>query len=181
MIVIEHPVEDGYTIDSNPKPDETTATVYRFRVDLDPGKTTKLHVGAKHRAITSYRLTSSDDNQLAFILHQSGDDPTVQSALAPILDARRHVSEAQSLVNQTNARLTALRSDEDRQRANITALQSADKSSRDRFVNDLNHAEDAITAAQTELSTRTTNLDAAKADLANRIESLQLDETVNQK
>ena len=62
------------------------------------------------------------------------------------------------------------------QRANITALTAADKSSRDRFVHDLNTTEDQIKASQTELTTRTTALEAAKADLANRIEAFQIDE-----
>jgi hypothetical protein len=67
------------------------------------------------------------------------------------------------------------RSDEDRQRANIVALKDADKSSRDRFVAELNKTEDAITAAQAELTTRTAALDAAKAELANAIDNFSID------
>ena len=175
-IVLEHPVRFGYTLDSDPKPEETTPTVYRFRVHAAPGETVRLHVGAKHRGTTQYQLTNYSEDQLALIVRESGDSSNIQAALAPILDARRRVSDAQVAVDQTNATLNGLREDEERQRANITALQSADKSSRDRFVHDLNKTEDAITAAQTELTTRTTALNATKADLANRIEALQIDE-----
>jgi hypothetical protein len=174
-IVLEHPVDPRFTLTSDPKPTETTATVYRFRLEAAPGETVKLHVAAKHRGVVEYQLTHSDENQIALILHESGDDAQVQAALAPILAARRHVAEAQTSVDQENAKLNTLHSDEDRQRANITALASADKSSRDRFVHDLNQTEDAISTAQAELNKRTAALDAAKADLATRIENLQLD------
>jgi hypothetical protein len=177
-VVLEHPVQKGYTLDSDPKPEETTATVYRFRVSAAPGETVRLHVGVKHRGVTQYQLTRSDESQLALIVQQSNGVPGIEAALAPILEARRHVADAQTAVDQTNEKITALRNDEDRQRANITALQNADKASRDRFVHDLNKTEDEIAAAQAELATRTAALEAAKADLANRIESLQIDDKI---
>jgi len=180
-IVLEHPVQRGYELTSDVKPTETTPTVYRFRLAADPGKTVRLRVAASHRGAASYQLTRSDDNQFAYIINESGNDTNLQTALAPILEARRHVADTQTAVDKTKASLEALRADEERQRSNITALATADKASRDRFVHDLNQTEDKITAAQSELTTRTAALDAAKADLANRIQSLQIDEQVNQK
>jgi hypothetical protein len=174
-VVLEHPIEKGFKLDdATPKPTETTATVYRFRVDLAPGATTKLHVGGDHPTYTYYRLDTADDNQLTFILKTSENNPTLEAALQPIIEARRRVAEAQIAVDQTNAKLTALRTDEDRQRANITALATADKTSRERFVRDLNKTEDTITATQSDLATRTTTLEAAKADLATKIDAFHI-------
>jgi hypothetical protein len=175
-VVPEVPVVQGWELDSDPKPEETTPTVYRFRTEVAPGETVRLHVGAKHNGFTTYYLTNSNDNQLTYILNTTEHNPALEAALAPILEARRRVSDADIAVSQTNDRLKNLRNEEERQRANITALNAADKASRDRFVHDLNATEDQIKAAQTELTTRTTALDAAKADLANRIEQFQIDE-----
>ncbi len=180
-VVLEEPVVQGFTLDSDspgspdPKPTETTATVYRFRITVAPGETARLHSGAKRRDATTYTLTNSNENQIAAIIRQSDDNPVLVAALQPILDARRKVADAQTAVDTTNKRLTDLRSDEDRQRANITALATADKTSRDRFVHDLNTTEDAISAAEKDLATRTAALDAARADLAARIEAFQID------
>jgi hypothetical protein len=177
-IVLEHPVVKGFTLDSDPKPTETTPTVYRFRVETAPGETVRLHVGGKHEGYTAYQLLNSDDNQFALILNSSDHNPALEQALQPILEARRHVADAQTAVDQTNAKLASLHSDEERQRANITALQNADKGSRDRFVGDLNKTEDAIAAGQKELETRTTALNAAQADLANQIKAFQFQQTL---
>jgi hypothetical protein len=175
-VVLEHPLEKGLKFDDlTPTPAETTATVNRFRVEVAPGATRKIHVGGERDGYTTFYLTNSNDNQFALILKTADNNPALVAALQPILDARRRVADAQLAVDQTTKRIADLRSDEDRQRANITALASADKSSRDRFVHDLNTTEDAITAAQKDLATRTSALDAAKADLSARIYAFQID------
>jgi hypothetical protein len=180
-IVLEHPVQKGYELTSDVKATETTPTVYRFRLAAEPGKTVRLRVAASHRGASTYQLTRSDDNQFTYIISQSGNDATLQTALTPILEARRHVADAQTALDQTKAVLDSLHKDEERQRANITALATADKDSRQRFVHDLNQTEDKITVSQTELTSRTAALETAKADLANRIENLQLDEQISQR
>jgi ribosomal protein L23 len=183
-VVIEHPIRQGFVLDNggsdnkDPKPEETTPTVYRFRVTAAAGETARLHVSEHHKSTVTYRLTNFDDNQLTFILNQSGNNEKIKQALEPILDARRHVADMQAAVDKVNARMTALHSDEDRQRANITALANADKSSRERFVRDLNATEDQIASAQKELTAAQKNLQAAKDDLASKIESLQIDENL---
>ena len=177
-VVLEQPIDTRFELTSAVKPTETTPTVYRFRVEVPSGGTERLEVSGQHRGTERFELLRSDESQLDLIVRESGNDAQLRAALAPILDARRRVADAQTAVNQTNGQLTALKSDEDRQRANITALATADKTSRDRFVADLNKTEDAIATQQKELATRTAALDSAKADLANRIESLQIDEKI---
>jgi hypothetical protein len=182
-VVIEHPIRQGFELDNasdkdskDPKPDETTPTLYRFRVTAAAGETARLHVREHHKSTASYQLTNFNDNQLTFILNQTGNNAAIKQALEPILDARRHVAELQTALDKVNERMSALHSDEERQRANIAALANADKASRERFVRDLNATEDKIAAAQKDLTAAQKNLQAAKDDLANKIESLQIDE-----
>jgi len=177
-VVVEQPARTGWTIDSDPKPVETTATANRFRVEVLPNQTVRLHIGERHEGRSIYYLTNSNDNQLVYIINQAGDGTAVKQALQPILDARRHVADLQGAVDKVNERMKSLHADEERQRANITALANADKSSRERFVRDLNATEDQIAGAQKELTTAQTNLQAAKDDLASKIASLQIDEKI---
>ena len=180
-IVSEIPVIQGWKLNTetnssstDPKPVETTATVYRYRTEVPAGGTASLHVGSNRDSYNTDYLANSDDNQLRFILTTTNNNPALVTALQPIIDARRRVADAQLAVDQTNKRLIDLRADEDRQRANVTALANADKGSRDRFVHDLNATEDNITAAQKELVTRTTTLDSAKAELASLIDAFTI-------
>jgi hypothetical protein len=175
-VVLERPVRNGWTVDSDPKPVETTGTVNRFRVEVQPNQSVRLHIGERHPGVINYQLTNLNDNQFTFILSQTGNNPALRQALEPILAARRHIAEVQGDVDKINVRLTTLRSDEERQRANVTALNNADRTARERFVHDLNATEDQIAAAQKDFATAQANLDAVKADLANKIESLQMNE-----
>ena len=177
-IILEHPVRRGFELDSVPKPEETTPSAYRFRVLTTPAETVRLHVGEKRTLNNTYQLTRSDDNQLTFILNQTNHNPRLTQALQPILDARRHVADTQAALNTVNERLTTLHAEEERQRANIVALKDADKSARQRFVNDLNTTEDQIAQQQKDQAARDAELKAAQQDLANKIESLQIDETL---
>ena len=183
-VVIEHPIRQNFVLDNiaadskDPKPEETTPTLYRFRIDAAPGETARLHVSEHHKSVVTYQLTNFNDNQLTLILNQTNNSPAIKQALEPILDARRHVADMQTALDKVNTHLKDLRSDEDRQRSNITALAGADKASRDRFVHDLNTTEDQIAAAQKDLTAAQSNLQAAKDDLANKIESLQINETL---
>lgn len=177
-VVVEHPVLAGYTLDSEVKPEETTPAVYRFRVVTKPGETVRLHVGQRRANTVRYQLTNSNDAQLAFFLNQTNGNPAVKQALEPILEARRRVAGAQSAVDSANTKLTGLRADEERERANVTALANTDKGSRERFVRELNATEDAIAAAQKDLAAAESNLKIARDDLSNRIETLQINETL---
>ncbi|HEY4358965.1 MAG TPA: DUF4139 domain-containing protein [Acidobacteriaceae bacterium] len=178
-VLLEYPVNPMMTLDdSTAKPVETTPTVYRFRLTVAPNGTATFPVAAHGIVHSEWALTDSDDSRLATIFQQTDNSPQFQAAIQPVLDARRKVADAQTAVNQVQAHLKDLHAEEERQRANITALNNADKSSRDRFVHDLNTTEDEIKAANADLTSRTAALDAAKTDLANRIESLQFDETI---
>jgi hypothetical protein len=183
-VVSEIPVINGWKLDSanpsstDPKPVETTATVYRFRNNVAPGDTARVHIGSMRSGYSTYYLTRSDDNQLQFLLNTTDHNPALSAALQPILDARAKVADAQQAVDQTKAKLDSLNSDEQRQRDNITALKDADKSSRDRFVSELNKTEDSITLAQTDLTTRNAALDSAKAALATAIDNFSIDQTI---
>jgi hypothetical protein len=183
-VILEHSILQGYTLDNgsgsnkDPKPEETTATVYRFRVNAGAGESLHLHVTEHHQSSLSYQLANFNDSQLTFIMNQTNNSEAIKQALQPILDARRHVAEMQVALDKANERMNALQSDEERQRANVTALASADKVSRERFVHDLNATEDQIAGAQKEQNTAQANLQAAKDDLANKIQSLQIDQTL---
>jgi hypothetical protein len=182
-VVIEHPIRQSCELETAdgkggpaPKPEETTPTLYRFRVTAAAGETARLHVAEHCKSSVTYQLANYVDNVFAYILNQTNNSAAIKQALEPILDAQRHVAEMQTALDKVNARMTTLHSDEARQRENITALANADKVSRERFVHDLNATEDQIAATQKELTAAQSSLQAAKDDLANKIESLQLDE-----
>jgi len=178
IVVVEHPIRTGYTLAPDVLPAETTPSVDRFRVVTKPNETVRLHVTETEPGETRYQLSNSNDSQLTFILKQTGDNTAFEAALQPIFEARRHVADMQTELDKVDEHINTLHSDEERQRANVTALENSDKSSRERFVRDLNATEDQITSAQKDLTAAQANLQTANDDLEDKIESLQIDETL---
>jgi len=175
-VLIEHPVQENYTLDPSLTPAEKTADVYRFRVAAAPDATARLHVTETYPGEARFELTESDEDQITLILKETGQNAAVAAAMQPVIAAKRAEADAYALVDRIQKRVEALRKDEERQRANVTALASADKASRDRFVHDLDTTEDKIGAAQKELETAQAAQDIAKAEIEKRIEAIQLDE-----
>ena len=175
-VMIEYPVQDGYELDPGMTPAEKTADVYRFRVVAQPGKTERLRVSETFPGEARFELADSDEDQLAVILKETGQNPVITAELQPIVAAKHAEAEADDSVQRIQKRIDALRSDEERQRANVTALASADKTVRDRFVRDLNGTEDKIAEAQKELETAEAAQQAAKTEVQRRIEAIQLEQ-----
>jgi hypothetical protein len=176
-VLFEYPINSMMTLDgATPTPTETTATDYRFRVSVASGQTVSLPITAHGIVNSTWQLTNSNDAQFEQELSSFNHDPALEAVLQPVIAARRRQADMQIALDKVNARLAGLRSDEERQRANVTALNGADKTARERFVHDLNATEDQIAAAQKNLAAAQAALQAAKDDLAAKIESLQIDE-----
>ena len=175
-VVLEHPVRAGYVLDASLKPAETTPAAYRFRVAAKAGETVRLKVDETAPGEARFQLTDSDDAEFATILSETGNNATVMAALQPVIAAKRKEADAEDAVKKIETRLQSLRADEERQRANVTALASADKASRDRFVHDLNTTEDRIAAAQKDLESAQEFAQSAEDDLEKKIEAIQIDQ-----
>jgi hypothetical protein len=175
-VVVEHPVRAGYVLDAGLTPAETTPEAYRFRVAAGVGETVRLRVGETVPGEARFALTDAEDAEFATILSETGNNAAVEAALQPVMAAKRKEADAEEAVKKIEARLQSLRTDEERQRANVTALGSADKASRDRFVHDLNSTEDKIAAAQKDLESAEELAQNAEDDLEKKIEAIQLEE-----
>jgi hypothetical protein len=175
-VVLEHPVRAGYVLDASLNPAETTPAAYRFRVAASAGETVRLKVDETAPGEARFVLTDAEDAEFATILSETGNNAAVMAALQPVIAAKRKEADAEDAVKKIEARLQSLRADEERQRANVTALASADKASRDRFVHDLNTTEDRIAAAQKDLETAQEFAQSAEDDLEKKIEAIQIDQ-----
>jgi len=74
--------------------------------------------------------------------------------------------------------MDGLDTEEQRQRANIATLKDADKSAQKRYVDQLGKIEDQILDLQKQQEMLNKQLEAAKADLANKVEAVQFSQTL---
>ncbi len=179
-VIVEQPRLPGYTLAVDEKPEETTANAYRFRVAVQPGATTPLHVAQRRTVGTRYELANIDSDRLLLILREDGDPPAVLSALQPVLAAKRHLSDLDGQIAQHENRIGEITNDQNRLRSNLQALKGTaeERALAKRYTDELNKQEDGIAQLRTELESLRQQQQAARDALATQLESLQLDVTL---
>ncbi len=179
-VIVEHPVEDGWTLNSDPKPTETTASYYRFRVLTQPGETVRLHVGATHMEGTRWRLTDVGDNQLQVILNGAGNRAAVEQALAPVLAGGAKVHDLDTQIAAREGDIERAEADSTRLHTNIQGLKDSpeERALARRYAGEMNSDEDKLETLRKELASLEQQRVAAQQALSDAIRNLSLDEDV---
>ena len=171
-VIVEHPRKVSAELNSEPKPEETTATTYRFRVAVKPHESVDLHVGEKanlsERVVLNALQFRSD-----YVINLSKYAPDLEQKLKPLIDAEMALNDLQQRINVLQEKEKQLSDDEARDRENLTALKNNDAAKR--FVDELNHAEDGLQAARKERGGVEQDRDAARAHLVHLINQVSFD------
>ena len=171
-VIVEHPRKANSELDSEPKPEETTASAYRFRVLVKPHESVDLHVGEKanlaERVVLNALQFRSD-----YVINLSKYAPDLAQKLKPLIDAETALNDLERRINELEQKEKTLSDDEARDRENLTALKNNDAAKR--FVDELNHAEDELQAARKERAGLEKDQDAARRHLDDLIAQVSFD------
>lgn len=172
-VVVEHRRRGDAELESETKPDETTATTYRFKVTVGPHQVTELHVKerANQRETVEIGKRVSDDS--SFLITVSKYSPELEKKLQPAIAAEGELETISDKLVENDEKQEKLNQDEARVRENVTALKGNDAAKR--FVDELNQAEDELQAAKKEHADLQAQRDAAQEKLDGFIASLSFD------
>ncbi|HKQ06309.1 MAG TPA: hypothetical protein VJ464_14335 [Blastocatellia bacterium] len=122
-VFVEHPYRDKWKLsDDTAKPYETTASFYRFRVELPPRQAVELPVTERLALMDSYALTNltADDIKL-FVANGYIDDAT-RAALDRIIEIKGKIAAVDARVQAADREAAEIAADQARLRENIKAL-----------------------------------------------------------
>jgi len=180
-LVIEHPARPGWKLtDDDEKPAESSASFHRFRLTVEPKKTTTLLVKEYRPIMNSYALTNVTDNQIKFFLDQKMINPDVEKALRRIVSQKNDITVIDAVITGRRAQVTSISDDQQRVRENMKALKGSaeEKALVERYVKELNEQEDRVQALRREISELQQKRDAAQSTLNGMIEALQMEATL---
>jgi hypothetical protein len=179
-VILEHPVEDGWKLNSDPSPIETSASFYRFRVAAGPGEIVRLHVGQTHIQTISYALTGMDDQQLDILIKGSGDRAAIEKALAPVLAARAKLADLETRVDAKQKDIDRVETDSKRLHDNLVGLKDSpeERTLARRYAGEMNTDEDQLQTLRKDRADLEQQQKAAQQALDDAIASLNLDEDV---
>jgi hypothetical protein len=173
VVLLEHPRRmNGWSLDDSIKPDETAASLYRFKVPVAAHATAKLEVREHGPEMVRVDL-NANQNQNGYLLDLVKRVPGALTALQPVIDAQTTVAKLDWNIAESKKAEAAAATDEARDRENLTALKGNEAAKR--FVDELNRAEDTLQAARKQTADLEQQKQTAVAKLNALIATLNFD------
>jgi len=180
VVVVEVPAENGWILTKEtPKPEESTASLHRFRVPVEGGKTAQLTVEALHPEESQYALTNLDSNLVAVLGRQQRMTPALRQVFDQILAQRVKVGGLDQQMMLRRQETDRIASDQSRIRENMKALKGTaeEKALIQRYTGELNAQEDRLAAIRRELEDLQKSRNQAAAELDRMVMGIDIDES----
>jgi len=179
-VVIEHPRRPGYTLAAGLEPAETTAGMYRFRVEVPAKKTETLTVKEVKPLETRYAISNVTDDQIAVFVRQKTINPVIEQALRQIVAQKNVVAGLDTQIQARAAETKRIFDDQQRLRENMKALKGSaeEKALLQRYTKELDDQENRLDAIRKETADLEQKRQTAQAELNRMIGDLQFDTTL---
>jgi hypothetical protein len=178
-VVIEHPAQANWKLAKDaPKPEESSKSFHRFRVQVSGGKTETLAVNEQQAEDSQYMLTNLDSNLVAVLVKGSHIPATLQKTFDQILIQKRKLDHISEQIAQRQREVGELTQDQSRVRENMKALKGSaeEKTLTQRYTTQLNQQEDRFIALRKEIAELQAQLNQARQELQEMVRAVNLDE-----
>ena len=178
QVVIEHPAREGWKLTEGPKAEETSASFYRFRVGVEPGKTVELSIEEYHPLDMSYQLTNLNNDQIVLLTQQGRMTPALQEVFHRVLDQKNQVSSLEAQLQSRQQEVELITKDQARLRENMKALKGSaeEKALLQRYTRQLDSQEDRLSTLTKEISDLQEKRTQAQAQLDRMVQEITLDQ-----
>lgn len=180
-VLIEHPFRPGWMLASSaPKPEESAAGAYRFRVSVEPKKTAYLVVPERMVQTNTYQVTNITSEQIAFFLQQQSINPEVEAALRKIVEQKNRVAALEAQATKLDEEKEKIFDDQQRVRENLKALKGSaeERALTQRYMQQLNDQETRLHEIERESESVAAKKDAEQETLDDMIQKLAMDATL---
>jgi septal ring factor EnvC (AmiA/AmiB activator) len=176
-LILEHPVRAGWKLADDLKPEEQSATAYRFRVEVPAKGTKKFVVDETSPTTSQVQLNNFNENMLEMYVNQKELTPEMEQALRQILAQKDAIAKMDADIKQRQADVQQTFQDQERLRENMKALKGTpeEKALLQRYTGELNDEENQLAATRKEMSELEAKRKQAQADLDASIEKMAFD------
>ena len=176
-LVLEHPVRDDWKLAGDLKPEEQTASAYRFRIEISPKQTKTLTVEETRPTTTQYQLTNLNPEQIAEFTSEHELTPEIETTLHQILAQKDKIAKFNADLQSKQENVDRIFQDQERLRENLKALKGTpeEKALAERYTGELNDQETQLAAVRKEISSIQGQQSQAQQQLDATIEMLAFD------
>ncbi|HXJ91426.1 MAG TPA: carboxypeptidase regulatory-like domain-containing protein [Terriglobia bacterium] len=178
-VVIEHPARDGWTLASQIKPDESSASFHRFKVNVGPHSGAKLVVEEVHPESSETALTNLDASFVELLTKQDRMTPAMSTAFRRVLDQKAVIAGLEAQIGARQTEVNSIENDQQRLRENMKALKGSpeERALVERYTHQLNSQEDRLATLHGETAALQKQREEAGNQLDNILNEISLKES----
>lgn len=181
QVVVEYPVRQGWKLSDGAKPEEATASYYRFRVPVEPGKSSELELGEYSTQDNRFELTELEDEQVKYLTAIVADNhitPALKDALRRIVQKKNEIAALETQAGAKQKEMDAIEKDQTRLRENMKVLKGSaeERSLTQRYTRELDSQEDKLAGLRKEKEGLESRQEKLEGDFSAMVQQMTLDE-----
>ncbi|HEY2460522.1 MAG TPA: carboxypeptidase regulatory-like domain-containing protein [Candidatus Acidoferrum sp.] len=179
QLVIEHPVRSGWVLKSG-TPEEQAPGVYRFRLEVPAQASASLPVDEVHPEMTTYQLSTLNDDQIGLFVQQKTISGEMAEALRKITAQKEVVANLQAEMENGQGDIDRIVDDQGRLRENMKALRGSaeEKALLQRYTKQLDEQETQLDGLRKKIRETEARRDKENEILQKMIGDLQIEATM---
>ncbi len=177
-VIIEYPVRPDWKFAEGVKPEETTASLHRFRVRVEPKQGAQLVLEEFHPLATKVELSDVSDDEVNLLTEQKRMTPSLQQAIKRVLDQKAVIDSVDAQIKTHQDEVNAITSDQARIRENMKALKGSveERTLVQRYTQQLNAQEDRLAALRSQIGSLQMRRQQESDKLDKILEEIAVDE-----
>ena len=179
-VIIEHPVRDGWKLAKDLKPEETSASFYRFRVKVKPNETATLKIDESQPIESKLALVNVTDDTIKLFVSEKTIKPEVEQALRKIIEQKSAIAGLDHEIQNRQGEVNNINQDQQRLRENMKALKGSaeEKALLQRYTHELNDQEDKLQTVRSEMAKLELQRGEKRQQLDRMLQEITLDTSI---
>jgi hypothetical protein len=177
QIILEYPIRSGWKLAEEMKPEETSATRYRFRVEVAPGKTEEFAIKESRGEVSRIHISTLTDSQVEVFVLEGAITPAVEGELRKVIAKKFEIAGVDQEIKSRQQDMEAIEKDQARLRENMKALKGspAEKALLERYTRELGGQEDRLAALQKENGERKAKREGLQTQFDAMVQGISID------
>lgn len=181
QVVVEYPVRPGWRFAEGVKPEEASASYYRFRVPVEAGKSGELQLEEYSTQDERFELTGMDEEKVKYLSVLVADNhitPSLKDALQRIVRKKSEIAAIETQAGAKQREMDAIEKDQARLRENMKALKGSaeERSLTQRYTRELDSQEDKLAGLRKEKEDLGARQERAEQEFEVMVQQMALDE-----
>jgi hypothetical protein len=174
VLVVEHPLRNGWKLVDTPDPIEVTESLYRFRFPVEASKTALLTVKEEVTQEESIALLPTDIPRFEYYARATTIPAEVREGLVQAIKLKSALVDIEREIEMKRARKQEITAEQERIRSNMGAVVDTTSSYYTRLLKKLDDQESEIEGIDTEIAALETTLQERRAALEEYLANLNL-------